>query len=451
MSSSRGTSAAALPTRNGHVDLALLEKWVPIFQEGKRIEDDNVDVNDLTPGQKRSRTRAKNRAQEASETLVAAFMPVIGGLAHKEVNRRRSWGSRVEVEDCIQFGVIGLLKGLQKFDVAKAESATNYLSQWIVTEIQRGIEPSDHDFSVPTDVGQRARRVRAIETTLASTSGETPQLGDIAAQSTVPTSSSNPVVFSKSNGKQSAAPLEEQHIRDAQHHRSRMGNIPSLQSPADGPASLGGDSGPSDFMERQASPLYEPAPAPDEVPANQWRADFLQNLIRETLIEMKLPDVQCSIVEMNYGLPPERQSWKPGYIATQVGVSTRFVERVVDAFQSHMTDPGGVFLRLCSTHSDDVLHDADLGWVINFIDRDNPSPRAPLPKILVNPPRKGTKNATPPPIPVKGEGVFVTFLCPTHDTRPFMGRYRYTSQVPENRECPSCRAASPVISIEEVS
>ena len=117
--------------------------------------------------------KAQDGCRRSTGELVEAYRPMIARLARKH-------GSRLEVEDAMQQGKIGLLEALPRFDIEMGIEFATYASHWVAESIrqaQRGTLPVK--VSGRAKVGHEAMRIMAARQKLEAR-GEAPTPNAIA-------------------------------------------------------------------------------------------------------------------------------------------------------------------------------------------------------------------------------------------------------------------------------
>jgi RNA polymerase primary sigma factor len=66
-------------------------------------------------------------------------------------------------EDLEQYGVIGLLRALKKFDLKRGYAFSTYATNWIQAEIKRGLQNSDRMIRLPAYLQDRLARERRAD------------------------------------------------------------------------------------------------------------------------------------------------------------------------------------------------------------------------------------------------------------------------------------------------
>jgi len=215
----------------------LLRELVPVVQEGQSAADKLSDASSNNEATKSSTHRELHKkvrdGERAKEALFNAALPLIRTIAQKEYRRRQQWGSQIPMDDLMQDAIIGFFKGLRIFDTSAInKSATNYLGQWMLSEMRRAAEAMDHDLQVGHDAGERYRRIRAIRSRLASELGREPTDEEIVEASKKPEYVVRPGMVGKAtNAKNhSIKGLTLEQVQDEKENRERVGSTARFSS-----------------------------------------------------------------------------------------------------------------------------------------------------------------------------------------------------------------------------
>jgi DNA-directed RNA polymerase sigma subunit (sigma70/sigma32) len=146
----------------------LLEIHIPILREGEKADEVlRTKQGKLSEKQVRGLRRLVKEGARSKEILFNSALPLIRTISQKEYRRRSQWGSAIPLDDLMQDAIVGFFKGLRIFELTAArKSATNYLGQWMLSEMRRAAESMDNDLQVGHDAGERFRKIRAIRSRL---------------------------------------------------------------------------------------------------------------------------------------------------------------------------------------------------------------------------------------------------------------------------------------------
>lgn len=394
------------------ITLEMLEELVPLVQAAAAAR------TQLDGASEKARAALIERIRDgesAREALVTAFQPYLRSIAASEFQRRARWSSRVTREDLLQEANASLLRTLMAWKPGRsANNPTAYFSIMIAKDVKRAVELLDHDFTVPTDVADRARRVVAIATRL-DTNPEAPR----ANAETIAAASSD---FGYRG-------LSTEQVHDIQQLRHRMFQADPLRLPSEVTA------------EQRPDASLTSEETPEEVVLPGIEREVQAELIGAVFGELGMPELQCDIVRRFFGLPPHLVEESMRGIARILGVRRDTIGSVIEAFQAEMARPHGPFHRLCAGYSGD-LEACGLGWVLATLGEFDPAQASDQIAAVLTAPLRAAVTVPPAPAPPTFGGVVAQFCCPFHG-RVFAGHYAGERDVPPDRDCPSCGAASP--------
>jgi RNA polymerase primary sigma factor len=116
--------------------------------------------------------------EHARATLVRHNLRLVVAVAKKYL---RAAGSSLTLEDLVSFGVIGLLRGLDKFDPEKGQKLSTYVTWWIRQAIGRGIATEGRAIDLPVHIYERLHKQRKARGRLAQQLGREPTPEEVAA------------------------------------------------------------------------------------------------------------------------------------------------------------------------------------------------------------------------------------------------------------------------------
>jgi RNA polymerase primary sigma factor len=149
---SRGTGVPAVPAWN-------------YVASGERLSADQ---------EKALAARAQAGDGRARERMVEANVPLVFSI----VRRYRS--PRLELEDLMQEGMIGLCTAIDRFDVGKPFRFSTYATFWIRQRVLRALDRQGRLIRVPVDVAYAARKAAGLREELAETLGREPTTVELA-------------------------------------------------------------------------------------------------------------------------------------------------------------------------------------------------------------------------------------------------------------------------------
>jgi RNA polymerase sigma factor (sigma-70 family) len=120
---------------------------------------------------------AQRNEAEAREELVKAYMPLIGAVARDFCHARA-----VDRAELMQQGVVGLLRGLERYDASLGTPFWAYASWWVRQAMQRQVA----ELGGPVVLSDRAlrhlARVRDARRSLIAAHGREPSVAELAAR-----------------------------------------------------------------------------------------------------------------------------------------------------------------------------------------------------------------------------------------------------------------------------
>lgn len=173
-------------------------------QEENREEDDNADgESEELPQEKRSADTSslayylydvrKERLLSAEEEIVLARKKEAGDRASRErlivcnlrlvvkIAKRYMWRGMM-FEDLVEEGNIGLIKGIDRFRVARGCRISTYVTWWIRQAIERGLKERHRTIKVPVNIEDFLNRRRRIVERLTDVLEYVPTIEDITEE-----------------------------------------------------------------------------------------------------------------------------------------------------------------------------------------------------------------------------------------------------------------------------
>lgn len=426
------------------LNLETLKKYVPLVNEGAAARETLANDNHLSREEKLSLTRKVREGDLALEKLIIICLPLIKTLAYKELNRRKAWNSRATIDDLVSEGVSGLLKGLRVYNVeGKQKSPTNYLGQWITTEIRRNTESLDHDFTIPYETVERQRKIRAIRSRLKGELEREPTDEEIIA------ASKDKRHVNRMMGrlqKVENAPtairraLTPKHIEEERVASQKTGAMLSY--------AIRGDEEDYEITETTAVSNVtirdsDAEKSTVEAVIEKQTKEALARLLEESFMKMGIGVVQEEVIRRKYGIRPFEDDESIRSISSEMGLSKDRVSKIINAFGKEMTTAGGVFHKTISEMPEDELESLGLLFVSKSLGGYIPDPDYKVDDILsveiylaVD-----TKRVLPYSSTFASSGTIAWFECPQHGV--VSGVFESERQVPLTKSCPQCQRQIP--------
>lgn len=377
-SASDYTSPLLARVTNSKLTVELLQEHIPVVREAEKAEEIIRNKKDkLNPKQLRELRNLIKEGAKSKEILFNSALPLIKTISQKEYRRRAQWNSAIPLDDLMQDAIVGFFKGLRIFDItASRKSATNYLGQWMLSEMRRAAESMDNDLQVGHDAGERFRKIRAIRSRLYNDLNREPTDEEIVEASNDITYNSKPGLVGRvgsSGNKPKGVTLEQ--VQEEREMRNRMGSAIRLGSTSetdDGSSSsadgneisldrtLGGE---QNLDDSQPNELSDPAAIFD----SQASGEMISSLVSKLLIHLELPEQQSEIISRKFGLSPYDKDSSAREISRVMGIHREKIARVLNAFQAEILTPGGALHGIIKNIDYEDMANLGLGWLCDSL------------------------------------------------------------------------------------
>ena len=118
--------------------------------------------------------RAQGGDTSARDRMIRANVPLVLSIA------RQYDGARLELDDLIQEGMIGLCTAVDRFDASRGFRFSTYASFWIRQRVLRALDQQDRLIRLPVDVANAARKIQSERERLTQETGQEPTLDELA-------------------------------------------------------------------------------------------------------------------------------------------------------------------------------------------------------------------------------------------------------------------------------
>lgn len=418
--------------------LENLSIHIPLMKRGREAKQELDSSLNLSIEVKRGLIREINRGEESKETLVLMALPLVKTIAHREYSRRMSWNSRVSFDDIIQEGIGGFLRGIESYNIeGNQSSATNYLGQWILSDIRRHVESLEHDFSIPHETIERHRKIRAIRSFLFNKLGRAANDEEVLEHANngdwQPTSKMGKVV---KDPNATARQLTQKNLDEEREYASTTGALESI-------IATGSDGGGDDeYYERNSNPVNgEAIPVSTEEIENNSASAALTELFEKVFKQMGLGKMQEDIIRQKFGMTPYNEEQSLQDITKKTRLTKYKINQVIAAFTQEMSSPGSAFHQVIITVPAEELESMGLGWIPRLVGRQNGNERSTgTPSILtINMRAMSVKAKTHFGAPNRQIGGRFTaeFYC-TRDDMTFSDSYIMERSIPDHHPCSRC-------------